>query len=977
MSNVLKNIKNPPSIYRPIPFWSWNAELKINETTWQINEMNKVGMGGFFMHARGGLKTSYMSQDWMDNVKASILEGEKLGMQPWGYDENGWPSGFGSDAVNSLGVEYQQKYLRFEICAEEKNSQTTIKNQKLSDGKIAHFYYEINPFYVDTLDAKVTDEFIKSTHEKYKKKLGNDFLKMKGFFTDEPQISRCGIPWSFILEDEYNKAYGVSLTERLYDLFCDSDTSCETRFRFWKLITRLFSENFLGRIYDWCEKNGSHLTGHMVCEETINSQITSNGAVMPNYEYFHIPGIDKLGRNVDRSLLCPQVTSVSAQLGKKQVLAETFALCGWNVSFEELKWIYEWQMVKGVNLLCQHLAGYSLSGIRKRDYPAGHFYQNPWWDDYALFNDFASRMGMLLAEGNIECDVLVLHNVSTGWINYSGVDLEDEQEKYNLAITDLTTLLDKNQILFHLGDDLIMHRHAKVHGCKLHVGNMSYSTVIVPTCKVIDGETLAFLREFQENGGNLIFVQEVPYLVDGVAKDGAKKLCKNFAENVQDVLSFIPVSSKLCSVKREDGTHCDIQFARRVFDDFEMYYFVNTFSEKEDAVITMPGKSVCEFDYLTGETKLVKFKNEGSNVIVNTTIEKMGSVVYFVKTDDTYKSDDEPKQVLTNINNKLRGDWFFKDSDLNLLTLDTCDCYFNGKLHQKNINIGDIQELACDFKKMVKVAMDFDVNLNRNLPGEMYIIIEEPENFTVYINGKVIEKKDCGYYRDKSFRKLDISGKLEKGYNIITLECDFVQSHKVYETLENCAKFESVKNKLYYDMEIESVYLLGDFGVESESSYIPADNDSYTTEGKFVLTTRPVKVTDGDFTLQKFPFFCGKMTLSKTISLSKDEVENRCIEFAERNSTITKVTVNGNQLTPICWAPYTCDLSGMLTEGENTIDIEITGNFRNMLGPHHNGRENLFVDPGSFIKNSKFWKPWGKVEWCDSYNFVKFGIFLK
>ena len=28
-----------------------------------------------------------------------------------------------------------------------------------------------------------------------------------GFFTDEPQISRNGIPWSFIMPEEYQKAY--------------------------------------------------------------------------------------------------------------------------------------------------------------------------------------------------------------------------------------------------------------------------------------------------------------------------------------------------------------------------------------------------------------------------------------------------------------------------------------------------------------------------------------------------------------------------------------------------------------------------------------------------------------------------------------------------------------------------------------------------------------------------------------------------
>ena len=91
-----KNLKNPPNKYRPAPFWSWNEKLDVEETTRQVREMEEVGIGGYFMHARGGLQTEYLSDEWFDNVKATIREGKKLNMESWGYDENGWPSGFGS-----------------------------------------------------------------------------------------------------------------------------------------------------------------------------------------------------------------------------------------------------------------------------------------------------------------------------------------------------------------------------------------------------------------------------------------------------------------------------------------------------------------------------------------------------------------------------------------------------------------------------------------------------------------------------------------------------------------------------------------------------------------------------------------------------------------------------------------------------------------------------------------------------------------
>ena len=70
-----ENLINPPKKYRPLPFWSWNAKLEVPETPYQIKEMDENGIGGYFMHARGGLKTDYLGEEWMENVRASIHEG--------------------------------------------------------------------------------------------------------------------------------------------------------------------------------------------------------------------------------------------------------------------------------------------------------------------------------------------------------------------------------------------------------------------------------------------------------------------------------------------------------------------------------------------------------------------------------------------------------------------------------------------------------------------------------------------------------------------------------------------------------------------------------------------------------------------------------------------------------------------------------------------------------------------------------------
>ena len=166
-----------------------------------------LALGGFFMHARGGLQTAYLSEEWMECVNACLDEAGKLGMDAWLYDENGWPSGFGGGLVNGLGVKYQQKYLRHEIiaAAEACKDDTTIAFYTTdgaligrtlpedSTGPVLRCYYEINPFYVDNLDAEVVAEFIRVTHEFYYRTIPEELLKHLKGISDEA-ISEFNLP---------------------------------------------------------------------------------------------------------------------------------------------------------------------------------------------------------------------------------------------------------------------------------------------------------------------------------------------------------------------------------------------------------------------------------------------------------------------------------------------------------------------------------------------------------------------------------------------------------------------------------------------------------------------------------------------------------------------------------------------------------------------------------------------------------------
>ena len=68
--------------FRPVPFWSWNDVLVPEELRHQVREMHDKGIGGFFMHARGGLLTKYFSKEWFDAVE-EVNVSSKLLSKRW------------------------------------------------------------------------------------------------------------------------------------------------------------------------------------------------------------------------------------------------------------------------------------------------------------------------------------------------------------------------------------------------------------------------------------------------------------------------------------------------------------------------------------------------------------------------------------------------------------------------------------------------------------------------------------------------------------------------------------------------------------------------------------------------------------------------------------------------------------------------------------------------------------------------------
>lgn len=1004
-------LQHPPARYRTVPFWSWNDDLNKDELLRQIEEMHKAGIGGFFIHARGGLTVPYMGEEWMETIQVCIEKSQELGLEAWLYDENGWPSGFGDGKVPALGPAYQQKRLAYEWAPFKDGNEVTIayyvqRGEELrlltpDDPRSPDFrvYYEINPYYIDTLSKQAVKTFITTIYEAYWTKFGNKYGSvLKGIFTDEPQFGRGDLPWSLELEEAFETHYGYSLIEALPGLFLETNDCRKIRYDYWSCVTALFTEAYAKQIGVWCGERGWSSAGHVVDEQTLMSQATSVGDPLLFYEYLQIPGCDWLGRSVSEEPLVPkQVSSVVRQLGKKQAITESYGCTGWNISFQDLKRIGEWQFVHGMNLMCQHLQAYSLRGLRKRDYPPSLFYQQPWWEHYHHFNDYFARLSMLLVEGTRQADVLLLHPIRTAWVEQAGSD-SSRTEPYHQSFAQLSRWLCQSFIEHDYGSEGIMERHGKVADGRFIVGEADYRIVVIPPCVTLNKVTVNLLHQFILQGGTLIAFEPYPYLINGEQSKDIINLIGAALKPAWNRLSLAKMMSGIVSpsISVNDGQWNPIasdmlNIQTLKLDDSYLYYLVNSGEELyPDTEVTIYRKGRPFLIHLeSGGLEPLNHKAMADGIRLNLTLHPAQSYVIRVVPDDEALNDSDSNTVTeldcgnaeTHIQH-LDEQWSIDYIDDNSLTLDTCRYRVENGEWSEPLPLIFIQDVLLKIGAPVHIELEFEVAVTFDpvIERELYLVMENPEKTNIRVNGNEVASHSCGWWRDVAFKKIDIRGCLQRGCNTIRLALDFWNAPETYAAMERADQFEAEANKLTFDTELESVYIIGDFAVTSESAFVDGGDGVLYTDGPFKLSEpqQECSLAD-DLVRQGLPFFAGSIRLVQTISIRPDNRATWLWQFGSRpNAIVTRLSINGKEIRSFLWEPYEADISGYLQTGENLIELELIGSCRNLLGPHHHVKgEPLKVGPDSF-KDKPGWTdkdldPDTPI-YQNRYAFVRFGL---
>ncbi|MBO4558861.1 MAG: hypothetical protein J5712_02160, partial [Lachnospiraceae bacterium] len=309
-----KVFKDPGPEYRGTPFWAWNTTMTKENIRFLTEVFKDMGMGGAHCHVRTGLTNRYLSDEFMELIEEAHKDFAEKGMLTWLYDEDRWPSGAAGGIVTKdhrfrsrfLVLSSQAPGEKTEEIEKYVSSAAPVKSNErtllagyavtLKDGCLASYrmledgekprqgellkyaYLEVagdNPWfnneaYVNTLDKKAIDEFIKVTHERYFSRLGEYFGKdIPSIFTDEPQFpakQRLGfaedtrpviIPFSDDFEEDFTRRYGHSLLKSLPELFWELPDGkySVVRYEYHDFVSERFAEAFADNVGDWCKKH--------------------------------------------------------------------------------------------------------------------------------------------------------------------------------------------------------------------------------------------------------------------------------------------------------------------------------------------------------------------------------------------------------------------------------------------------------------------------------------------------------------------------------------------------------------------------------------------------------------------------------------------------------------------------------------------------------------------------------------------------
>jgi len=844
-----------------------------------------------------------------------------------------------------------------------------------------------NQTYANTLDPATIREFIRITYRTYERNFKKDFGGIiPAIFTDEPQFTIKGtlnfaqenkdvsLPWTFDIEETYKIAYnGESLIGGIPELLWDlaGGRVSVIRYHYHDHVAERFAAAFADQCGAWCAENGIMLTGHMMEEPTLESQTHALGEAMRSYRSFQLPGIDML---CDRHefTTAKQAQSGARQNGFPGTLSELYGVTNWNFDFRGHKLQGDWQAALGVTVRVPHLSWVSMNGDAKRDYPSTFNYQSPWIAEYPYVEDHFARVASVLTRGKPVCRVGVIHPIESFWLHWGAREktaaIRAEMDEKFLSLCDwlLRGLIDFDYIC-----ESTLPRYCKtadINANGFPVGAMKYDVIIVPAMETLRQTTLERLEAFRNAGGRLLFLGEPPAYLDAYINDGGRKLWERSERIGFERLRILDALKDIreIDIRGSSGSQTgDLLYQLREEADGVRWLFIahagnpkNPDLPKGDIIrIRVRGEwAATLYETTSGEIISLPVDQQNGWTTVVQPLYEHDSILLKLDKSEPVKGDTEPRLVTNTIS--LEGK--------NTMPVPPSCVRFTGTvpvtLEEPNVLLLDMAEYALDsadyrpkeevlkLDNILRTELKWPARGNqvaqpwvehdRSTPNTIKLrytfeseialsgtelALENAAKAAVTLNGEKAGAVN-GWYVDKCIGKISLPA-IKAGTNVIEVSIPYGRK-----------------------VDIEAMYLLGDFGVN--------------VTGTSCVITKPVRaLAFGDITRQGLPFYGGNLVYHLEAETQGDKLTIRATNY---RGQLLRVKVDGKDCGPLVYSPYQIEVP--VSAGRHKIDLIYFGNRINTFGQLH-----CVERAPSFWWGPNSWRTVGS-NWSYEYQFWPQGV---
>jgi hypothetical protein len=254
--------------------------------------------------------------------------------------------------------------------------------------------------------------------------------------------------------------------------------------------------------------------------------------------------------------------------------------------------------------------------------------------------------------------------------------------------------------------------------------------------------------------------------------------------------------------------------------------------------------------------------------------------------------------------------------------------------------------------ELVCLKFQFDCGI-RDLKGRRFeLVLEQPRAWEFWYGGMRTPLVDGGPYWDPAFRRVDVTPFVRRGRNVLELKRPWhVEPSRRGAVAGVVARQEGRRDSPRRaaggeprtgtpNTELEAVYLVGDFGVAfprgtSRGRRVPARRE--WMRGVPRLVDEPLATTGRDLVRAGYPFFAGRLALTKDVVLREAPSPGARLELSPPAAVTATVEINGQEAGTVWKAPWTVPAGEFLVRGTNRIAVTLTTGLRNLLGPHRWG----------------------------------------